>query len=90
MVGRELYFTSLFPYNLLVIQGEESPSVWRLAPQSPDLLWMLKDLQQHHLCGNTTGSGVGSKAALQPAGNFPLTLTAFGLGLAELAFTLAV
>lgn len=80
MVRLKLYFASLFPYNLLVIQGEESPSVWRLAPQSPDLLWMLKDLQQHHLCDNTAGCGVWSKAALWPAGDFPLTLTGFGLG----------
>lgn len=80
MVRLKLCFASLFPYNLLVIQGKESLSVWRLAPQSPDLLWMLKDLQQHHLCDNTSGSGVWSKAALQPARDFPLTLTGFGLG----------
>lgn len=80
MVRLKLCFASLFPYNLLVIQGKESLSVWRLALQSPDLLWMLKNLQQHHLCDNTGGSGVWSKAALQPARDFPLTLTGFGLG----------
>lgn len=45
----------------------------------PNLLWMVKDLQQHHLCDNSPGSGVGPKAALQPAGAFPLTSTGFGL-----------
>lgn len=80
MVRPKLWFASLFPYNMLVIWDEESLSVWQLAPQSSDLLWMLKDLQEHHLCDNTTGSGVWSKVPLQPAGVFPLTLTGFGLG----------
>ena len=80
MVRLKLYVASLFPYNLLVIQGEESSSVWRMALQSPGLLWMSKDLQQHRLCDNTTGCGVWSKAALQPAEDFPLTLAGFGLG----------
>lgn len=80
MVRLKLCFASLFLYNMLVIWDEESLSAWQLAPQSSDLLWILKDLQQHHLCNNTTDSGAWSKVALQPAGVFPLTLTGCGLG----------
>lgn len=70
MVRLKLYFIPLFPNNSLFLQGEESPSVWRQAQQSPDLLGMVKDL--HLLWDVTTGSLVWSKSALQVAGDFLL------------------
>lgn len=75
-----LKLSSLFPYNLLAIWSEKSPSVWGLALESSDLLWVLKTVQQHHPSDNTTGLHVWSKAVLQSAGDFPLTLNGLWVG----------